>query len=249
MNALRMTVPVKWLGLSSMAMCIFACSSGGPIITTPQGVAAFSGSFVFAAAGTNATDGDYFVVGSLQADGKGHITSAVADYNLGSGIDPNVPLTGTYTVAGTTVTVNLTDGKSTTDSFTTSTISSGTAPLSNFDGTGSGTLYAQVTSGFTPAGTYSFTVKGEGQGVVTGQGSFVAASTGTFSSGTLTYTDAATTATYSTITGFVYSPQSSGRGQASIQGNNLAYYVIGPKQILMINLDQRALLMIPAQKQ
>jgi hypothetical protein len=230
-----------------------ACSGGGSststVSTTPTGVAAFSGSFVFSAVGTNSTDGDYFVVGSMVADGKGNITSAVADYNLGSGTDENVPLKGTYTVSGSTVSISLTDSKSVTDTFITgTTLTAGSEPLANFDGTGSGTVYAQTTSGFSPAGNYTYSVKGEGQGVVTGSGAFVAATGGTFSSGNLTYTDAYTTATSASIAGFVYTPEPGGRGQASLAGHNLAYYVISPSQILMIGLDQRALILIPAQK-
>jgi hypothetical protein len=253
MSEIRLRVFFKCLAASALAITLAACSGSGSttstVSTVPTGVAAFSGSFVFSAVGTNSTDGDYFVVGSMLADGKGNITSAVADYNLGSGTDENVPLTGTYTVAGNVVSVTLTDGKAVTDTFNTNTyLNAGVATITNFDGTGSGTLYPQNTSGFSPAGNYSFTVKGEGQGVVTGSGAFVAASTGTFSSGNLTYTDAYTTATYSSLTGFVYTPESGGRGQASLLGHNLAYYVISSSQILMISLDQRALILIPAQK-
>jgi hypothetical protein len=253
MRNVKLSVLVKGLGTSALLTALAACGGNNASTTStstaPTGVAAFTGNFVFSAVGTSGVDGDYSVVGSLVADGKGNITSAVADYNLGSGIDANVPLTGTYTVAGNVVSVTLTDSKAVTDTFNTSTfLSSGTAVVSNFDGTGSGTLYPQTTSGFSPAGSYTYSVKGEGQGVVTGSGAFVAATSGTFSSGTLTYTDAATTAVYPSITGFLYAPQSTGRGQASLAGNNLAYYVIGPSQILMIGLDERALLLIPAQK-
>jgi hypothetical protein len=204
---------------------------------------------VFQVSGTSSVDGDYSVLGSFVADGKGNLTSAVADYNLGSGIDDNVPLTGTYTVSSGTATINLTDGGSVQDSFTAAIVSTGSTSLQNFDGSGSGTLYKQTTSGFTTPGTYSFSVTGEGQGTITGSGQFVAASNGTFSGGNLTFTDSQTTQTYSTITGFLATPQSSGRGQAALEGSNLAYYVVGPNQILMLGLNQQNLLLIPAQKQ
>ncbi len=244
---LKYSTLLQCLGVSALTLTMAACSNNAAVATPPP-VAAFSGSFVFSAAGTDPTDGDYFVIGSFVADGKGNITSGVADYNLGSGIDANVPLTGTYTVSGSTATIKLTDSKSVNDTFTTTLITSGTAPVTGFDGTGSGTLYPQVTSGFTPAGIYSYSVKGEGDGTVTGSGSFTASAAGTFTAGATTYTDTATTVTTTTATGFVYTPASSGRGQAALQGNNLAYYVIGPKQMLMINLDPGALLMFPVTK-
>ena len=65
---------------------------------------------------------------------RGNITSAVADYNLGSGIDPNVTLTGTYTVTSGSATINLTDGGSVKDSFTATIVSTGSTSLANFDG-------------------------------------------------------------------------------------------------------------------
>jgi hypothetical protein len=253
MNEMRLGEVAKWAGVSALVVALAGCGGSGSNTTTntvfsPTGVASLSGNYVYSVVGTSATDGDYYVVGSFVADGMGNITSGVADYNLGSGVDRNVHLTGSYTVSGTSAAIVLTDSIAVLDSFTTTIVPSGTAQIENFDGNGSGTLYPQVTTGFTPAGTYTYTVKGEGQGTVTGSGSFVAGSAGTFTSGTLSYTDSMTMQTYATVTGFLYPPETGGRGQASLQGNNLGYYVIGPNQILMINLDQRALLLLPAQK-
>jgi hypothetical protein len=237
---------VKCFGATALAASLTACTNQATVPSIPAVVNA--GSYVFTATGTSSVDGDYSVVGSFVADGGGNITSAVADYNLGSGTDTGVALTGTYTLVGNVATVTLTNSTKTfTDTFNTN-LGNGVSNVSNFDGTGSGTLYPQVTAGFTPAGTYAFTAKGEGDGAITGSGTFVANAGGTFTSGNTSFTTNATTLTSTTATGFLYTPQAGGRGQGALQGNNLAYYVIGPKQIVAINLDSGSLLLIPATK-
>ena len=249
-NRPRLDLAAKCLCASALTVLLTACGgSGSPKTPTPPGVSDVSGSYVFQASGTDTNDGDYSVLGSFVADGKGNITSAVADYNLGSGVDPNVSLTGTYTVTSGTATINLTDGGSVKDSFTATIVSTGSTSLANFDGSGSGTLYKQTTSGFTTPGNYSFSITGEGQGTITGSGQFVAGSSGTFTGGNLTFTDAQTSTTYSSVTGFLATPLTSGRGQGALIGSNLAYYVVGPNQILMLGLNDQNLLMIPVTKQ
>jgi len=250
LNRLSLDLVMRCLCASTLSLALIGCGDSGSSTKTPtQGVSAVTGSYVFHASGTDPNDGDYSVLGSFVADGKGNITSAVADYNLGSGIDQNVLLTGTYTVTSGTATINLTDGGSVKDSFTANLAVSGTTPIQNFDGSGSGDLYAQTTSGFTTPGTYSFSLTGEGQGTITGSGQFVAGASGTFTGGTYTYTDAQTPQNYSAVTGFLATPLTSGRGVAAIEGSNLAYYVVGPNQILMLGLNDQNLLYIPATKQ
>jgi hypothetical protein len=170
-------------------------------------------------------------------------------YNLGSGIDANVPLTGSDIQSGSSLTIKLTDGMMVDDSFTTTLASSGTSPIENFDSSGSGTLYPQSASGFTPIGAYSYTVEGEEQGTLTGSGQLVVGPGDTFTGGIFSETDGGTEMQYQSVSGFIYPPNAAGRGQAAVEGNNMSYYVISPTQIEMIGLDERALLLIPAQKQ
>ena len=234
---------------SLMAIALAACgNNNSPAPAAPLGVAFLTGNYVFTATGTDPSDGDYSVVGSFAADGAGHITSGVADYNLGSGVDSNVALTGTYTASGGTASITLMDSGVVKDTFTAALVTSGSTPLSSFDGTGSGTLYPQVTAGYATAGTYSFSIKGEGDGVVSGSGQVVAAASGAFTSGNLTFTDGAASQTYSTVTGLLGPTGAGGRGFANIEGNNLAYYIVGPSQIQMMGIDERYLLTIPATK-
>lgn len=240
----------SYAGASVLVVGLVACgNTNPPAPQPPPGVSSLSGNYVFSVTGTDPADGDYSVLGSFAADGKGNITSAVADYNLGSGVDSNVALTGTYTATAGTATITLMDSGVVKDSFTAVLVTSGSTPVANFDGSGSGTLYPQVTSGFATAGTYSLSLKGEGDGAITGSGQLVAATGGAFSSGTLTLSDAQTSTTYSAVTGYLAAPATTtGRGFANLEGNNLAYYVIGPNQIQMMGLDARYLLTIPAQK-
>ncbi len=243
-------VIVKCVGATGLILAVAACgNSTAPVTLPPLGVSALSGSYVFTASGTDPNDGDYSVVGSFTADGKGNITGGVADYNLGSGVDENVPLTGTYSVTAGTASVTLTDGGSVKDTFTTTLVNSGSGLVQNFDGTGNGTLYPQSASSFTAPGSYSFSLAGEGDGVISGSGTFTAGATGAFTAGSLTFTDAQTAESYPAISGYLGTPEAGGRGFANIEGNNLAYYVIGSNNIQMMGLDERILLTVPAQKQ
>jgi len=241
----------KHIGVSSLAIALVGCAGSGPSapVTPPVlGVSALSGNYVFSVTGTDPNDGDYSVVGSFSADGNGHITSGVADYNLGSGVDSNVALTGSYTASGGTATITLMDSGVVKDTFTAVLVTSGSTPVASFDGTGSGTLYPQVASAFTTAGTYNFSIKGEGDGVISGSGQVVSAANGSYTSGNLTFSDAQTSMTYSTVSGLLGPTAAGGRGFANIEGNNLAYYVVAPNQIQLTGIDARYLLTIQAQK-
>ena len=239
---------------ASLALALLVGCSGSdnttitsptPAPTTPTvstSPTLLNGSFVYTASGTNGVDGDYQVAGQFVADGKGNITSAIADYNLGGGVDTAVTMYGTYTVSGSTVTVLLTDGGSASEAYIVSYASSGTSTFSNNDGTGTGTLYPQTTTGTTLAGTYTYSLKGEGEGPVTTSGTFKTAANGMFTGGSATYTDAGVTQTYAANTGFVGVPQSNGRGLATVGGNNFSYYIISPTQLVFMGRDDRALL-------
>jgi hypothetical protein len=237
------------LGLFVLLGMLAGCGGGGSGSGTSSAGPSLKGNYVFSVVGSDPNDGDYAVVGSFVGDGNGHITSGVADYNLGSGIDANVPLTGSYIQSGSSLTIKLTDGMMVDDSFTTTLASSGTSPIENFDSSGSGTLYPQSASGFTPIGAYSYTVEGEEQGTLTGSGQLVVGPGDTFTGGIFSETDGGTEMQYQSVSGFIYPPNAAGRGQAAVEGNNMSYYVISPTQIEMIGLDERALLLIPAQKQ
>lgn len=248
---------LRVIAAGCLAAALTGCGNNGgtPAPTTPPALtaSALSGKYTFTVSGTNATDGDYSVAGSFTADGKGGISSGVADYSLGSGIDANVPLTGAYTVASGVATIMLTDSAGLQDSYTTTLFAAGGSQISSVitktDGSGTGTLYSPATAAFTPAGTYTYSLKGEDEGVVTVSGNFVAAASGTFSSGSETFTDGKTQISSMSTSGFLYPLQANGRGQAAIGGNNFSYYATSASQVVLIGLDDAALLYGTAAKQ
>lgn len=237
------------LGASTLAAGLVACSSSGSQPVTPGGPspATLSGPFTFTVTGTDPSDGAYAVAGALTFDGAGKVTG-VADYNLGSGIDENVPLSGTYTIAGRVALVTLTDGEGTQDTFSSSIAQLGSSPVSAFDGTGTGTLTAASGTAYAPAGTYTFSLSGQGDNTLTSTGGFVVKGN-SITSGTETDTDGATVRSYTTLSGLVAPVQANGRGRAAIGGYSFGYYPITSNQIALVGLDDRALLSGTAQKQ
>ena len=236
---------LKCLAASAVIAVLAGCGNNTSSVTAPTllGTADFSGPFVFSISGTDPNDGDYSVAGTFTADGKGNITSGIADYNLGSGIDSSVPLAGTYTTVNGSAIIKLTDGGSVSDAYYVTIVKTGSTTLFRTDGTGSGTLYAAATPTSAPAGTYSVSLKGEGDsGTDTVTASFVTASTGAFSGGTESYTEGVNLSNYSSISGFLYPAAPNGRGQAAIGGNTLSYYLVSSSQAVLIGLDSRVLL-------
>jgi len=244
--------------LKLVATCFAACvaaasltgcggSNSSTSTPTPPAAPSIAGTYVLSVTGNDPTDGLYDVAGVLTFDGSGHITSGVADYNLGSGIDMNVQLTGTYTLAGTAALVSLTDGVGTQDTFTLAISSSGPSNVAGFDGSGSGTLTPQTATSFATSGTYTYSLAGQGNNTLTSTGGFTVAS-GTITSGTQTNTDGEDVSTYSSITGILEPVQADGRGQAAIGGFTFSYYPVTANQIVLIGLDDRALLYGTAQK-
>ena len=197
---------------------------------------------MFTAAGTDPNDGDYFVAGTFQADGKGNITSGIADYNLGSGIDSQVKIVGTYTVAALgSGTVSITDSAGVQDTFTiflaNSTSPQGISGVSAFDSTGSGELVALGSAPATLAGSYSFTLTGEGHGTVSASGSFTTNASGSITAGTETYIDGGATQSISALSGYLL-PVENGRGYAVIGGNTFSYYINNLNQFTLTGLDR-----------
>src|SRR5205085_10816951 len=102
------------VGALAMAGLLAACGGNSNKSTSNSnpttGVAQLNGTFVFSASGSDPADGSYFVAGSFTADGKGGLTG-IEDLNLGSGVDSNVPFTGTYLIdSAGNVAVTVSDG-------------------------------------------------------------------------------------------------------------------------------------------
>ena len=210
--------------------------------------AQFSGSFAFSASGTDPSDGDYLVAGSIAADGKGNVTG-IEDLNLGSGVDSNVPFTGTYTVdSSSNVTLTLSDGSGTPTILTFAVPSGSSSTKLTYNGSAAGTLQVQ-TSGFANAGTYAFTLSGEGEAAVTASGTFTLGGAGAIVSGNEMYQDGTYTRNTQSLSGIVSPPFSSGRGTAVIGSNLFSYYAVSPSQIILAGLDEDTMLFGSATKQ
>ena len=211
--------------------------------------APLSGTFAFSANGTDPADGSYFVAGSFTADGKGGLTG-IEDLNLGSGVDSNVPFTGTYQAdSAGNVAVTISDGTPVPTFFTFPTPSGSTAVKLNYNGTGTGTVQAQSTSGFSNVGTFTFTLNGQGEGTVTGSGSFTTNAAGSILSGSESFQDGAFARNTSALSGTLSPVFSGGRGMAVIGPDMFSYYAVSQNQIILAGLEDATLIYGTATKQ
>ncbi len=252
-NLTKHTRPILPLILAAAAVSLTSCgsSSNPPPAAPAYTTSNLSGGYVFTANGTDPTDGDYAVAGTFQADGKGNITSGIADYNLGSGIDPKVLFTGTYTVAPQGAgTVSITDSQGVQDTFTiylTNGSTGGVSGVASFDSTGSGELVPIGTQAADLSGTYSFSLKGESHGTLADSGTFTTNAAGAITGGTESYTDAGASGSNTALSGYLL-PVLNGRGYAVIGPHTFGYYLNSLNQITLVGLDDQALLSGTAQK-
>jgi hypothetical protein len=243
---------LNFVVLAALSLFLGACGGGHKTpTTTPTTFTAssFTGAQAFSATGSDPADGDYFVAGSITADGKGGITG-IEDLNLGSGVDSNVPLSGTYTVdrAGN-VSVTLSDGTGIPTFFTFSLVGGPANQKISYNGTGSGSLQTQSTNGFSNVGTFAFTLSGEGEGTVSGSGSFTTGAGGAIGTGTEKYQDGSYVRNVAALSGMVSPAFDGGRGSAVIGSNIFSYYVVSPTQIILAGLESSTLLSGTATKQ
>jgi len=238
-----------------LGFSILVAACGGGSNTSLPGnapaptVAQLSGAFTFSASGTDPADGDYFVAGSLAADGKGGLTG-IEDLNLGSGVDSQVPFTGTYQVdVGGNVTATLSDGTGIPTVLTFPIPSASSKSALVYNGTANGNVQAQSTSGFSNVGSFTFALNGEGEGTVTASGSFTTAGAGGITTGSENYQDGNYTRTTSALSGQLSPQFSGGRGVAVIGPDIFSYYVVSPNQIVLAGLEDSTLLFGTATKQ
>jgi len=237
----------RFLVVFALAGLLAACGGGrlGKALadqkaTVPPGVAQFRGSFAFSATGSD-SDGNYFVAGSLSANGRGGITG-LEDLNFGSGADSSVPFAGTYQVEAGNVTVALEDRSGTPTVITFPLPEGSPAVRINYDGTGSGTLQAQSAKGFSNAGSFAFTLNGEGESDITGSGTFATGTAGTIISGTEKYQDGTYSRDTDELTGLLSPAFERGRGTAVIGSNIFSYYVVSQNQIIFAGLQDSRLI-------
>ena len=196
------------------------------------------GSYVFFASGTDSRNHDYFVAGSFSADGRGNITG-VEDLKRGSTVDSGVELEGAYQFdsIGTAV-ATLSDGNERVATVT-FTIPSGSAKAAFlYNGTATGTIQRQSTSGFSNVGKFDYKLSGQGEdGEASASGSFVTAATGEISAGTEEFEDGIFSRTTDELSGQLGTELGRGRGIAIIGLHKFSYYVVSPKEIILAGLD------------
>lgn len=254
MNRLRIvTFMFSALACAALVGCGSGSANNNNTNNTPPAptftASNLSGNFVLTAMGTDPTDGDYAVLGSVQADGKGGITG-VADFNLGSGIDADVLLTGTYTVSSNgNTTITLTDISGITTTVAVQLTSSGISfPITNFGGTGTGVLLPQTANTFANVGSYNYFISGEGEGNIQGSGSFTTDATGGIASGAENFTDGPFQLNNSPLTGFL-GPTTGGRGVAAIGSKTFSYYPVSSSEVALLGLDDTSLIQGGLRKQ
>jgi len=218
----------------------FACGGRASLHTnTKPALDPLRGSYVFFASGTDPRKGDYFVAGSLTSDGRGNLTG-VEDLKRGSTLDSAVQLEGTYQLDSIgTVSATLFDGTAMAATLT-FVIPSGSAKAAFlYNGTGTGTVQRQSTSGFSNVGKFDFKLSGKGEeGEASASGSFTTSSTGEISTGTEEFEDGIFSRTTEALTGQLGTQLGRGRGVAIIGLHKFSYYVVSPNQIILAGLDR-----------
>ncbi len=243
----RLRLP-KLVLTAAFAVLLTSCGSNNPITTTPAFTPTFTnsslnGSFVFTAAGTDPVDGDYFAAGSFTADGAGNLIG-LEDVNLGSGVDANVPVSGTYLInANGSGTLNLVDASGNKDTLAVQLDNSGGAVLSSFDAGPSGTLERQSLGSFVRSGAYTFSVTGsDNLGALSIIGTFNVDSLGNVTGGKQDVTENGITTAGVAFTGVMSPIFDFGRGRILLGGNSYSYYVVSNNKIILVGLDPNVFL-------
>jgi hypothetical protein len=242
------------LKLLLLAASAFMLSSCGDSKNKSQDTSTFTnaslkGSFVFSVSGTDQIDGDFSAAGSFQADGAGKITSGVEDVNFASGVDPGGAVTGVYRIdSDGHGTITLNDGSGPIDFLEIQLAKDGSAKILNFDSTGAGgALEKQVSSPFSQAGSYSFTLSGVEEDTITASGSFSADAAGNISSGSGSFNQGSSSSNLA-LNGMMTPVFENGRGQLLLGSNKFSYYVVASNRIILAGLEDSVLLHGEAKK-
>ena len=215
-----------------------------------------NGAYVFSVQGVNGS-GSYSAVGTILADGDGHIAGGEQDYadeSFQAGPDA---LTGAYSIGPDgrgSITLNVDNAalpQSGVETFSIAVTSASHALLIEFDGTAnaSGSLDAQASSALDPAaisGAFAFTAQGvdiANRTPITHGGVLaMSASSGTVTGGTYFENDGGFTVTSST-TGTLTAPDGFGRGTLGLSvGLTFAYYAVQGQVLRLIETDVPSLM-------
>lgn len=243
---------VSLLVLLSLAGCGGASTALAPPPSGGFSNASLQGSYAFAFSGNN-NFGFFSMAGSLQADGKGNITGGSLDVSSGSGVFPNLAITGTYAVSA--------DGRGiATLSSPLNPITIAFVMLSNqralvvrFDtfATASGSMDLQNTSAFSTAalhGGFAFDVAGiDNVGNAFGSaGNFQADNAGNLTNGIQDFNDGGAVNLSQALTGSWSVGPANGRGTVTLTTAlgtlQFAFYVVDANHLKLVETDAAAIL-------
>jgi hypothetical protein len=220
------------------------------VVNAATNNSALTGPYAFSFNGFSAGK-PIFMAGSFIADGNGHLTGGVLDYNGGSGSPPNGhAFTGNYTITANGLGTMVFNADLGTLNFhvAVSELGNGTLIQDNQDpnARGSGTFYVQTITDFRipPAGGYAIGTFGATQAFnrYAKAGAFQVDTIGTVSDGTEDV-DQNGLLSNRDFTGHFRPPVPPfGRGQATLSfpngvTNNYEYYVVSKEQFIMIGTD------------
>jgi predicted small lipoprotein YifL len=227
-------------------------------ITNPGLVGLLNGPYAFSIKGTDA-NGLYGAAGSITADGLGNITAGEEDF-----VDPVSPhtatLTGTYTIGTdgrgkmTLTTTDKTLGVNGAETLSFAVVTPQHASVIEFDSfaTSSGSLDLQTPSNFSLSsisGPYAFLFPGFDLNllntIVLG-GVISADGAGNFSSSANDLTDGGVVSANTFSSGTYTTPDSFGRGTATLGSSNFIYYVVNSAMLKFVEVDTNFLTVGPA---
>ncbi len=214
--------------------------------------ASLKGSYAFAFSGNN-NFGFFSMAGSLQADGNGNITGGMLDVSSGSGVFPNLAISGAYSVGADGRGIATLNSSLNPITIAFVLLSSQRALVVRFDtfATASGTMDLQNASAFSTAalqGGFAFDVAGVdsvGNGFGSA-GNFVADNAGNLTNGTQDFNDDGTLNTDLALSGSWALGPANGRGTAALTTTlgtlNFAFYIVDANHLKLVEIDSNAIL-------
>jgi len=253
----------QWVGIA-LAGCLAACGGSGSTITPPPPAGTFSnaslnGQYAFSMSGVDLNSGAYIArVGSISADGQGHITSGLEDLlDLGSG-SPASQLTfsnGTYQVQANgrgLISLNVTGGGSLQLSVSLQSNAQGYVVQSDGLASTNGVLELQTPLQFSANainGKYVFdffglSFAGSTPAPISLVGQFGADGNGNVTGGTTDVNDGSIAPTGATaLAGSTYQLDTNGngtnfgRGTMTLDGRTFAFYIVDGTRLELLEED------------
>ncbi len=251
-------------GVAMLAGFLTGCGGSSPNITPPPPAGNFSnaslnGQYAFSMSGVAVTTGAYTAeIGSIAADGKGHITAGLADLlNLGSGLPASIVTfsNGTYQIQTNgrgIITLNVTGGGLLQLSVSLKSNSEGTVVETDGNASTSGSINLQTPLQFSTngiKGNYVFDFSGISFAGLTPSpisliGQFAADGNGNVTGGTADVNDGAFGPTGAVaLTASTYQMDTSGngtnfgRGTMTLDGRTYGFYIVDNTRIKFVEED------------